>query len=77
MTTISAQIPKELSDALTKVAKVEDRSKSYYIKKSLEQFLKTRLENLEDYQDAQQEYDEFIASGESSVSADKVFKNIK
>ena len=41
MTTIniSAHIPVELSNKLEKVCKLEERSKSYYIKKSLEQYI--------------------------------------
>ena len=64
---ISANIPKDLSDMLHKVAAAEERSKSYYIKKGLEKVLQERLENLEDYHDARQEYHAFITSGEKGV----------
>ena len=75
-TSISANIPKELSDMLNKVAIAEERSKSYYIKKGLEKILRDRLEDLEDYKDAKQAHDEFIASGEKGVSFTEVFKSI-
>ena len=64
---VSANIPIEIAEMLDKVSQAEERSKSYYIKKGLENFLKDRLEDLEDYQDAKQAYDEFIASGEEAV----------
>ena len=73
---ISANIPVELGDILDRVSQAEERSKSYYIKKSLELFLKQRLEDLEDYEDAKQAYEEFVASGEEAVSFDDVFKNV-
>lgn len=74
---ISANIPLELSILLDKVAQAEERSKSYYIKKGLENFLRDRLENLEDYEDAKQVYEEFIASGEKGIPLETVFKNVK
>ena len=44
---VSAQIPVELSDMLDEVARTEERSKSYYIKKGLESFLGQRLQALQ------------------------------
>ncbi len=76
-TSISANIPQELNDILNVVALAEERSKSYYIKKGLEAILTERLENLEDYKEAKEAYDQFIASGETSISLDKVFKHIE
>ncbi|MEL6748905.1 MAG: hypothetical protein AAFO09_01270 [Pseudomonadota bacterium] len=74
---ISANIPVELGEMLDRVSRAEERSKSYYIKKGLEQLLRDRLEDLEDYQDAKQAYDEFVASGEKAVPFDEVFRNVK
>ena len=74
---ISANIPQELSEMLNRVAVVEERSKSYYIKKGLEQVLKARMEDLEDYEDAKAAHEEFLASGEQAVSLDEVFKNVQ
>ena len=64
---ISVSIPKELSDMLERVARAEDRSKSYYVEKGLEAILRERLEDLEDYEEARQAYEEFVASGEKGV----------
>ena len=74
---VSANIPVELGEMLNKVSRAEERSKSYYIKKGLEQLLRDRLEDLEDYQDAKQAHDEFIASGEKAVPFEEVFRNVK
>lgn len=74
---ISANIPQELSEMLNRVAVAEERSKSYYIKKGLEQVLKDRMENLEDYEDARAAHEEFLASGEQAVSLDEVFRNVQ
>ena len=73
---VSANIPAELGEMLDKVSRAEERSKSYYIKKGLEQLLKDRLEDLEDYQDAKQAYDEFIASGEKAVPFENMRKEL-
>ncbi len=74
---VSANIPVELGEMLDKVSRAEERSKSYYIKKGLEQLLRARLADLEDYQDAKQAYDEFVASGEKAVPFEAVFRNVK
>jgi predicted DNA-binding protein len=74
---ISANIPVELGEMLDKVSRAEERSKSYYIKKGLEQLLKNKLEDLEDYEEARQAHNEFIMSGEKGVPLEEVFKNVK
>jgi predicted DNA-binding protein len=75
--TISAHIPQDLANKLQKVSQFEERSKSYYIKKSLERYLSEKLEDIEDYIHAKKSYEEFKASGEEAVSFDEVFKDIK
>ncbi len=74
---VSANIPVELGEMLNKVSRAEERSKSYYIKTGLEQLLREKLEDLEDYQQAKQAHDEFIASGEKAVTFADVFRNVK
>jgi RHH-type rel operon transcriptional repressor/antitoxin RelB len=74
---ISAHISKELSDKLEKVSKFEERAKSYYIKKALEQFLEQRLEDIEDYYDAKKAVEEFKASGEKRIPWEEVVKEIR
>ncbi|MDX8386335.1 MAG: ribbon-helix-helix domain-containing protein [Gallionella sp.] len=77
VTTISATIPSELKEQLDEISRKEERSKSFYVRKGLEFFLKSRKEDLEDYEEAREAHLEFIASGETAVSIDKVFKDVK
>ena len=71
---ISAKIPAELGEMLSRISKAEKRSKSYYIKKSLELFLVSRLEDIEDYEEADRSYREFVASGEKSIPFSEIEK---
>ena len=76
MVNISAQIPAEIAEILGKVSKAEERSKSYYIRKGLELFLMSKLEDLEDYEEAAKAYKEFMASGEKTVSFSELKKEL-
>ena len=76
MVNISAQIPAEIAEILGKVSKAEERSKSYYIRKGLELFLMSKLEDLEDYEEAAKAYKEFMASGEKMVSFSELKKEL-
>ena len=71
---ISAQIPAELGEMLSRISSAEERSKSYYIKKGLELFLMSRLEDIEDYEEAERSYREFIASGERLIPFSEIEK---
>ena len=73
---ISAQIPAEIGEMLNRVSRVEERSKSYYIRKGLELFLRSKLEDLEDYKDATEAYEEFVASAEKTISFSDVKKEL-
>jgi len=67
-------VPIRLAEKLEKVSQLEERAKSYYIRKSLEQFLEERLEDIEDYLEAKEAHEAFKASGEKAISWDKVVK---
>ena len=71
---ISAQIPAELSEMLSRISRAEKRSKSYYVKKALESFLMSKFEDIEDYEEADRSYREFIASGEKSIPFSEIKK---
>lgn len=71
---VSAQIPAELDEMLSRISKAEKRSKSYYVKKALESFLMSKLEDIEDYEEADRSYREFIASGEKSIPFSEIKK---
>jgi len=53
--TISTQIPQQLLITLESACKKEERSKSYFIKKALEEFLKSRIEK-EEYSTIQNDF---------------------
>ena len=76
MVNISAQIPAEIAEILGKVSKAEERSKSYYVRKGLELFLMSKLEDLEDYEEAAKAYKEFVASREKTVSFSELKKEL-
>lgn len=67
MVTISAQISSQLDQDLTRVCEIEERSKSYLIKKALEKFLEKKLEDIEEYNNAKKAHEEFIKSGEKAI----------
>ncbi len=61
---------------LTTIAEAEARSKSYYVQKGLETLLQQRLEDLEDYQDARNAHDKFVASGEQGMPFEEMKKEL-
>lgn len=68
MVNISAHIPLELAQRLERVSKLEERTKSYYVKKSLEEY----LEDVEDYLAATKCYQEYVANGRQGASIEDV-----
>jgi predicted DNA-binding protein len=75
--TISAQIPSHLDKGLTMICEMEERSKSYFIKKALEMLLKEKLEDVEDYQKAKKAYDDFKKSKQKAIPYEKIKKKYK
>ncbi len=75
--TISAQIPAELDQELTKLCEAEERSKSFHIKKALESYLEEKLQDIADYHEAKKLYEEFKKSGEKAIPYEEVFKKTK
>ncbi|MYH39535.1 MAG: hypothetical protein F4154_00835 [Candidatus Dadabacteria bacterium] len=71
---ISAQIPVELGEMLSRISRAEGRSKSYYVKKALELFLMSKFEDIEDYEEADRAYREFIASRGESIPFSEIRK---
>ena len=73
---ISAQIPEELGNILEQVSTEEERSKSYYVKKGLETFLKQRLHAIERQRNiaiSLQEYE----NGEYYEANDEFWQNLE
>ena len=52
MNTITARIPEDLDKALTEVAKSTERSKSFIILKSIQNYVLELQEDIADYNDA-------------------------
>ncbi|MBP7709942.1 MAG: hypothetical protein KA100_02600 [Rickettsiales bacterium] len=75
--TISAQIPFHLDQGLAIICAAEDRSKSFFIKKALEEFLREKLEDAQDYQDAKEAYEKFKKSKQKAIPYDKIKKKYK
>ncbi len=75
-TTISVSIPDKLSEMLDILAKKEERSKSYYIKKALEDYFSSKLEEEEDYKDVVESLAEFKASGENGKTWEQLQKEL-
>ncbi len=73
-TIISVSIPDKLSKQLNEYAQIQERSKSFMVKKALEQYLNQIAEDIEDYHDAAKAYDDFVKSGRQTVSLEEVAK---
>lgn len=71
--TVTAQIPKELSDLLSRYVEVDERSKSYFIKKGLELILRQRQEDEEDYRLGVEAWKEHVAEGSPVITREDVF----
>lgn len=74
--TISISLSDKLSEMLENISKREERTKSYYIKKALENYFIQRLEDEEDYKDVVNSLAEFKASGEQGKSWDELQKEL-
>lgn len=75
-TTLSCTIPLALGKQLNLIADIEERSKSYYVKKALQEFLGERLENALLAQMGDKAYKEYLESGEEGISYDKIRKDL-
>ncbi len=64
METVSFKLPKELNQWLEAIASKEERSKSFLVRKALEQY----LEDAEDYRDAL----EVLARKEPTIPLDEI-----
>ncbi len=74
--TISVSIPDKLSEMLEIFSKKEERSKSFYIKKALEDFFAQKLEEEEDYRDVVESLVEFKSSGETGKTWEELRKEL-
>jgi RHH-type rel operon transcriptional repressor/antitoxin RelB len=75
-TNLSCTIPKELGNQLNLLSTLEERSKSYYVKKALQEFISERLENALLTKMGDEAYKEYIDSGEEGVSYSDLRKEL-
>ncbi len=75
-TTISVSLSDELFKILDNFSEKEERTKSYYIKKALENYFAQRLEEEEDYKDVVQSLAEFKVSGEVGKTWEELQKEL-
>jgi len=75
-TTISVSLSDELFKMLDNFSEKEERTKSYYIKKALENYFAQRLEEEEDYKDVVQSLAEFKTSGEIGKTWEELQKEL-
>jgi predicted DNA-binding protein len=75
-TNLSCTIPKELGHQLNLLSTLEERSKSYYVKTALQEFISERLENALLTKMGDEAYKEYIDSGEEGVSYNDLRKEL-
>lgn len=69
---LAIRLPKELEDRLAAMAKKTGRTKTFYAREAILNY----LEDLEDTYIAEKALDEFYASGEKTVPLEKVMKDL-
>ena len=75
-TTLSCTIPAELGKQLNLISQLEERSKSYYVKKALESFLSERLEDALLASIGEEAYKEHLLSGEVGIPYGEIRKEL-
>ncbi|ARN84313.1 type II toxin-antitoxin system RelB family antitoxin [Candidatus Nucleicultrix amoebiphila] len=70
--TTAVRLPEDLEHRLENLVQKTNRSKSYYIRKALEEFLEDR----EDYLLAASRWEEFVKSGKKGISLEEVEKKM-
>lgn len=70
MSTITARISDELDKALTEVARLKERSKSFIISKAIQNYVLELQEDIEDYKDAT----EILAQNNSTYTLKEIEK---
>jgi predicted DNA-binding protein len=75
--TLSCTIPLELGNQLNLLAELEERPKSYYVKKALQEFLSEKLENALLAKIGDEAYKEYLDSEKESASYEEIRKKLK
>ena len=75
--TLSVNIPRQLAEKLNQACHNDEREKSNYVRNALIQYLEDRLEDAEDYTEALEAHEAFLASGEEAIPWEEVVKTSK
>ncbi len=70
---LAVRLPEKMDTLLTALAKKTNHTKSYYVKKALEQY----LENIVEYEIASAAYKEYLESGKKEYTLDEVKKELE
>lgn len=77
MSTVSVRLPEDIMEDLNKVCKFSDRSKNYTIVQAVKDYLKNKIEEMEDARDSNEIWDilrnpntKFYSSEETSAFLD-------
>ncbi len=76
MASLSLNLKEDVLLNLSMLAKETGRSRSYYANEALSEYLKEKLEDIEDYQIAERAWKEFVASGKKTIPAEEVYKEL-
>ena len=69
---ITVRLPENVDKKLSQLAKETHRTKSYYIKRAVEEF----LEDQQDYLLAVASYEEYLQSGKKSIALEELEKKL-
>ena len=75
-TVLSCTVPTRLSNQLNLLADVEERSKSYYVKKSLQEFFKDKFEDVVKSEIGEEKYNKYLELEEKGVPYDEIRKEL-
>jgi RHH-type rel operon transcriptional repressor/antitoxin RelB len=69
---MTIRLPEETEKRLSKLAENTHRSKSYYVRRAIEEF----LDDQEDYLAALASYEDYLKSGKKSISLEELEKKL-
>ena len=69
---LSVRLPGDIDRRLSRLAKVTNRPKSYYVREAIER----SLEDIEDAYLAESAYERFLKKGEKEISLDELEESI-
>ncbi|MFT6333189.1 MAG: putative DNA-binding protein [Lentimonas sp.] len=74
---LSCTIPTKLSNQLNLLAQVEERSKSYYVKKALQEFFKDKFEKIVIEEIGEEKYKQYLELEEKGIPYEEILKELE